>query len=280
MMVAESLFPLCRHGAGRHVLHVVKWNPGGSSTPIVCVHALTRCAGDFERLAAAFSDRAVYAPEMAGRGKSPWLLDNALYITPHYKEDCLQVMDALNLEQVDWIGTSMGGLIGMAIAVDHPARIRKLVLNDVGPFLPHAALRRIGSYLGLAPRFADLDQAYRYVRTVYGGFGMTHDEDWRAFTARSMRQNRDGSFSVHYDPGIAAPFKNVPGDIDLWPVYDRITCPTLVLRGASSDVLLEKDAIAMTQRGPKARLVTFEGCGHAPALVEEGQLRVVREFLE
>src|SRR5262249_22737401 len=139
---------------------------------------------------------------------------------------------------------------------------------------------RIGSYVGQDPRFSDLEQAYRYCRTIYAGFGMAEDENyWRAFTSRSVRQKEDGSYRLHYDPRLAHGVTSVQRRVDLSPVYEMITCPTLVLRGAASDVLLEKDAKAMTERGPKAQLVTFEGCGHAPALAEEKQIRAVKEFL-
>ncbi|MBI3418767.1 MAG: alpha/beta hydrolase [Proteobacteria bacterium] len=284
-MTAESLHVFCSHGPARHRIHILKWGESSphknlNDVPVFCVHALTRIAEDFEAVAQSFSPRPVYAAEMIGRGGSPWLLDAALYTYPHYVDDCVQALDALNLKEVDWLGTSMGGLIGMIIAANHPKRIRRLILNDVGPFLPFAALQRIGGYLGQIQRFSDLEQAYRYCRTVYVGFGLKTEETWREFTRRSLRQNKDGSWRLHYDPRIADAFKQVRGDVDLWPVYDQVRCPTLVLRGAMSDVLLEKDAQRMTETGPRARVITFEGCGHAPALVEEEQIKAVKEFLE
>lgn len=278
MMQPESVFLSCRHGAGHHRLHIKTWN--GAGRPLFMVHALTRSAGDFDALANALEGRRILAPDMIGRGQSPWVLDSALYITPHYVDDCLQLMDFLKIQEADWVGTSMGGLIGMMLAAQNPGRIRKLVLNDVGPFLPLSALQRIGSYLGQVQRFADMDQAYRYCRTVYAGFGLESEEGWRGFTQRSLRQQSDGSYVLHYDPAIGDMFKQVQSDINLWPFYDLIRCPTLVLRGAQSDVLTEKDAEAMTQRGPKATLVTFPHVGHAPALESAEQIKVVTEFLK
>jgi pimeloyl-ACP methyl ester carboxylesterase len=280
MAESRSLYPVCAHGAGRHKIHVSVWNQDAKGRPLFCVHALTRVAGDFESLANAFPDRPVYAPEMAGRGQSPWLLDSHLYGLPHYVDDCLQVMDQLQLGTVDWLGTSMGGLIGMMVAATHPQRIRKIILNDVGPFLPLAGVKRIASYLGLFQRFSDMEQAIRYCRTVYGGFGLTSDEAWRKFTERSVVQNEDGSYRLSYDPRIADLFGIIDRDVNLWPIYEMIKCPTLVLRGAQSDVLLEKDARDMTNRGPQAKLVTFENVAHAPALESDAQIAVVKEFLD
>jgi len=280
MIEAGSLYPVCAHGAGRHRLHVAVWNQHSTALPLFCVHALTRVAADFESVANAFPARPVYAPEMAGRGKSAWLLDSHLYSLMHYVDDCIQVLDSLKLQQVDWVGTSLGGLIGMMVAATHPARIRKLVLNDVGPLLPLSALQRIGSYLGVIQRFSDMEQAIRYCRTVYVGFGITSDAAWRKFAERSTVQNEDGSYRLHYDPRIADVFKIVDTDINLWPFYEQIRCPTLVLRGALSDVLLENDARDMTLRGPKAKLVTFDNVAHAPALESDDQVAVVKEFLE
>jgi pimeloyl-ACP methyl ester carboxylesterase len=278
-MNPESSFVTCSHGTGAHRLHYLQWGDSPHPTPVFCVHALTRRAEDFAELAQSLQPCAVVAPDMVGRGQSPWLLDSSLYSYPHYINDCIQLLNKIGLMPVDWIGTSMGGLIGMTIAALHPGRIRKLVLNDVGPFLPHAALARIGEYLDMTPRFADAEQAYRYCRTVYAPFALTSEEEWRAFTARSIRPAKDGSLRLHYDPRLGDVFKSVNGDVDLWPVYDRVQCPVLVLRGAQSDVLQAEDAAAMTRRGPRAKLVTFEGIGHAPALTTPDQIGAITAFL-
>jgi pimeloyl-ACP methyl ester carboxylesterase len=280
IMNPESSFATCSHGAGAHRLHYLQWGDRPAPTPVFCVHALTRRADDFMPLAQALAPRTVVAPDMVGRGQSPWLLDSSLYSYPHYINDCIQLLNKLGLLQVDWVGTSMGGLIGMSIAAMHPGRIRKLVLNDVGPFLPLTAIQRIGAYLDMAPVFADAEQAYRYCRTVYAPFGLKSEEEWRDFTARSIRQKKDGSWCLHYDPRLGDLFKSVNHDVNLWPAYDRVQCPVLVLRGASSDVLKAEDAIAMTRRGPKAQLITFEGVGHAPALAEADQIAAVQMFLD
>jgi pimeloyl-ACP methyl ester carboxylesterase len=279
IMQPESSHLSCQHGAATHKLHVLKWGGESTQPPVFAVHALTRCAGDFTKLAEALSPRATFAPDMVGRGGSPWLLDSSLYAYTHYVNDCVQLLDKLQLKEVDWVGTSMGGLIGMMVAAMHPRRIRKLVLNDVGPYLPLLALQRIGAYLKMHPTFADVEQAERYCRTIYAPFGIKEEQDWRDITERTIRPAAKGGYTLHYDPRIAEPFNDVHQDVDLWPVYQMIGCPVLVLRGATSDVLRADDAKRMTEVGPRAKLVTFEGCGHAPGLVSAEQIQVVKDFL-
>jgi pimeloyl-ACP methyl ester carboxylesterase len=281
-MQPESSFFTCRHGTAQHRLHMLRWETAGAdagATPVVCVHALTRCAGDFTKLAEALAPRSVVAPDIMGRGDSPWVLDSSLYVLGHYVDDCAQLLGRFGGRPVDWVGTSMGGLIGMMVAAMHPGRIRRLVLNDVGPYLPLAALQRIGGYLKVSPVFADFDQAYRYCRTIYAPFGIDDENEWKAMTERTIRPAKNGGYRLHYDPRIAEPFNSVTDDVNLWPVYDRIMSPTLVLRGATSDVLRAEDAEAMTQRGPRATLVTFENVGHAPGLVSTDQIKAVTDFL-
>ncbi len=276
-MEARSRLMVCTHGAGRHELHVLSWHEGRTGAPLFCVHALTRVAGDFGTLAEFFPDRPVHAPDMPGRGGSAWLLDSSLYGLHHYMQDCLQALDALELQQVDWIGTSMGGLVGMMLAAFHPARIRRLVLNDVGPFVPQEGLRRIAQALALRPRFRHFDDALRYCRAAYAGFGNLGEDDWRALARRSL--SPDGT-RLHFDPRIADNFNAAGGDVDLWPVYERIIAPVLALRGEDSDILRAEDAEMMKRLGPRAQCVTFPGCGHAPALMSAEQLRVIAGFLD
>ncbi len=182
-------------------------------------------------------------------------------------------------DQVDWIGTSMGGLIGMMLAAQPDSPIRRFVVNDVGPFIPKAALERLAIYVGKTPRFATLDEFERYLRTIAAPFGPLADAQWRHLAEHSSRRYDDGSLGAAYDPAIGNAFAAPLQDVVLWPVWDALSCPTLVLRGKQSDLLLRETAEEMTLRGPKARLVEFDGIGHAPMLMSDDQIAVVRDFL-
>jgi pimeloyl-ACP methyl ester carboxylesterase len=259
---------------------------------VVCVHGLTRNGRDFDTLASALAGTGagcrVVCPDVVGRGESGWLANPAGYGFPQYLADMTVLLARLEAEAIDWVGTSMGGLIGMMMAAQPGTPIRRLVLNDVGPFLPKAALARIGTYVGHDPRFADLDAAEAYVRDVHSGFGALSDREWRHLTETNVMEvegratdgGADGTLRLRYDPGIGAGFRGAPPeDVDLWTVWDRITVPSLVLRGADSDLLLSETAAEMTRRGPRAELAEIAGCGHAPALMDPGQISLVRDWL-
>jgi pimeloyl-ACP methyl ester carboxylesterase len=206
------------------------------------------------------------------------------YGVPQYVADMVTLVARLNAQSVHWVGTSMGGLIGLSLAGLADSPISRLVINDVGPRLDAVALTRIGSYLGLPVRFADIDQAIDYVSTVAAPFGLHTREEWREITEPSLRRE-GGGWVLHYDPRIAEPFKAVTpqsaeaGEAALWELYDGITCPTLITRGANSDLLSRDTAGEMTRRGPRARLVEFAGVGHAPMFFHDDQIAVVRDFL-
>lgn len=271
----------CASGAGLHRIAYLEWGDPGNSRVLVCVHGLTRCARDFDNLARALSDRyRVVCPDVAGRGDSDWLADPMLYAIPQYVADMVTLVARLDVEQVHWVGTSMGALIGMALAAQKDSPVAKLVLNDAGPVIGKAALERIGAYLGAAPTFASVEAAEKVVRAVSAPFGPHTDAQWRFLTEVVLRKNADGSYRFHYDPKIAEPYRQqIPdGDVELWPVWDAIRCPTLVIRGAQSDLLSKATAQQMTQRGPKAKLVELPGIGHAPTLMHEDQIAVVRDW--
>jgi pimeloyl-ACP methyl ester carboxylesterase len=174
----------------------------------------------------------------------------------------------------------MGGLIGMGVAASEASLVRRLVLNDIGPFIPKAALARINTYLGLDLRFASLDQLEAHLREINAGFGPLTDAEWRHLAEHSARRRDDGSFGLNYDQRLGEPMKKGPlEDVDLWPVWDQISCPVLLLRGKESDLLLGDTAAEMAQRGPGAEIVEFDGTGHAPALMAKDQIEVVREWL-
>ncbi|MEZ5932430.1 MAG: alpha/beta hydrolase [Alphaproteobacteria bacterium] len=249
---------------------------------VLCVHGLTRNGRDFDALAAALAEDAfVVCPDVVGRGRSEWLNDPADYAVPTYAAHLLQLIEHLGAEEVDWVGTSMGGLIGMGIAVLEANPIRRLVLNDVGPFLPKAALERIGAYLGLELAFDSLQDLEDHLRLIHAPFGPLSDRQWAHLAEHSARRRDDGKVVLGYDPKIAEPFRTADPveDLDLWAMWEAIRCPTLVLRGGDSDLLLAETARRMAERGPKTDLVTIDGVGHAPALMDPGQIAIIRDWL-
>lgn len=247
---------------------------------IICVHGLTRNGRDFDTLAQALAENArVVCPDVLGRGRSEWLEDPEAYAVPGYVGHMLQLIQHLGAPRIDWIGTSMGGLIGMGIASMETSPIQRLVLNDVGPFLPKEALERIGAYLGLQLVFETIDQLETHLRQIHAPFGRLTDEQWRHLATHSARTRPDGKVVLSYDPRIATPFKaGESEDVDLWPIYDAIRCPTLLIRGAESDLLPKDIALDMTRRGPKTKLVEIEGAGHAPALMDPDQIEAIRAW--
>ena len=274
----------CISPTGLHNMHYTEWGARDNPRVVVCVHGLTRNCRDFDALAQALEkDFRVVCPDIAGRGKSGWLLDKQQYGLAQYAADITTLLARLSADgerEILWVGTSMGGMIGMVLSCLPQTPIRKLVLNDVGTLIPKASLERIGKYVGKAPSFKTIEETIAYVRFVSAPFGPLTDAQWEHLTRHNARQTTDGQWTMNYDPGIAAPFQKEPHvDIEMWPYYDRITCPTLLLRGADSDLLLKDTALAMTQRGPKAKLVEFVGVGHAPMLRAEDQIHAVTEFL-
>jgi pimeloyl-ACP methyl ester carboxylesterase len=275
----------CMTPEGFHRMAYTEWGDPANPRVLVCVHGLTRCSRDFDALARAMSSHyRVVCPDVAGRGDSDWLNNPMLYIVPTYAADVATLIARLDVDEVHWVGTSMGGLIGMGIAALPRSPITKLVLNDVGPVLSAVSLSRIGGYLGKAPRFASIEEAEQFVRATSAPFGPHSDAEWRFLTEHVVRREADGGLRMHYDPAIAqaflAGFQSTGGkDIELWNMYDAIRCPTLLLRGRESDLLTGATAAAMGARGPKARCVEFAGVGHAPTLMHEDQIAVVKGFL-
>ncbi|MCZ7563885.1 MAG: alpha/beta hydrolase [Burkholderiales bacterium] len=273
---------LCASASGLHRLSYVEWGAPDNARVVVCVHGLTRCARDFDPLAQALADRyRVVCPDMPGRGFSDWLRDPAEYAIPTYVNDVVTLVARLDVEMVDWVGTSMGGLVGMALAAQPGAPVRRMVLNEAGPLVQAASLERIATYVGRAPRFASFAEAEAYVRTVSAPFGPHSDAEWRFLTEHVVRQQPDGGYAMHYDPQLALPFNAVRPhqDVELWGLWDAIACPTLVIRGELSDLLTRETIAEMRQRGPRARAVEFAGVGHAPTLMQAEQIALVRDFL-
>lgn len=282
MSGARSRTVQCVSPRGLHRIAYREWGEPRNPRVLVCVHGLGRCARDFDALAAAMSgEYRVVCPDVAGRGDSDWLADPMLYQIPQYVADMVTLLARLDAETVHWTGTSMGALIGMTLAAQPNTPLRRLVVNDAGPVIARASLERIASYFGMAPVFPSLEAAEKYVRAVSAPFGPHSDAEWRFLTEVAVRQNADGSWRLHYDPKIAEPFRaTMPEkDLELWPVWDAIRCPTLVLRGEQSDLLARETCAQMRERGPKATVVEIAGVGHAPTLLHADQIKIVRDFL-
>lgn len=261
-------------------LAFVDWGSRRRDGVVLCAHGITRQGRDFDALAREIcGDFQVIEIDVAGRGRSGWLADKTAYNFDTYLRHVRALMDYRGIATMDWVGTSMGGIMGMLLAAEEASPIRRLVINDVGPFIPGAALEKIGAYIGANPSFPNLQAASDYLREVHAGFGELTDADWSDMTIHSVTREADGHYVLHYDPAIGDAFKEPSGDVDLWSVYDRIQCPVLVLRGADSEVLTAETAREMPKRGPRAELVEFPGCGHAPALMNGEQISVIHEWL-
>ena len=275
----------CLGAAGLHRMAYWEWGDAANPRVLVCVHGLSRQGRDFDTLAQVMcADYRVVCPDVVGRGRSDRLTDARGYQVPAYVTDMVTLLSRVNAETVHWVGTSMGGLIGLGLASLERSPISRLVLNDVGPTIEYQALLRIGSYLGRPLRWKSLDEAADYLQTISAGFGPHSRAQWLALSQPMLVADGD-AFKLHYDPAIAAPFKAVTpeiaaaGEAMAWAAFDAIRCPTLLLRGADSDLLSRSTAQAMTARGPKARVIEFAGVGHAPTLVATDQIDAVRAFL-
>ena len=286
----------CPDSTGGHRMAYWQWGNPEAGHVIVCLHGLSRQGRDFDVLAQALVARAgddlrVVCPDVVGRGKSDWLKDPMSYQIPNYAADMLALLTHIKPTMLDWVGTSMGGLIGMVICgqpgLPLPVPVRRLVLNDVGPTIQWQALQRIGQYLGNAPRFASLEQAAQAMWVISTSFGPHTPEQWMALSQHMVKPMTDekGGVTLHYDPAIALPFRAVTaesaaqGEAALWQLFDNIKAKTMLLRGANSDLLSHETAQAMTARGPKVLLMEFDGVGHAPTLIAQNQVQAVADFL-
>jgi pimeloyl-ACP methyl ester carboxylesterase len=273
---------LCASASGLHRMSYVEWGDPSNERVLICVHGLTRCARDFDALARALADRyRVVCPDMPGRGESDWLTNPMEYATPTYINSVVTLIARLRVESVDWVGTSMGGLIGMGFASLEKAPVRRMVLNEAGPVVTGLSLNRIGTYVGKAPPFPSFEAAVEYVRGVSVFFGPHSDAEWRFLTEHYVRRQPDGTYRAHYDPQLAEPFNaGAPHkDLELWPVWEKVRCPTLVIRGGLSDLLMRDTVERMKTTGPHAEAVELRGVGHAPTLMHADQIAIVRDFL-
>jgi pimeloyl-ACP methyl ester carboxylesterase len=294
----------CPDATGGHRMAYWQWGQADSPNVVVCVHGLSRQGRDFDVLARALVEQGAGRPgglrvvcvDVVGRGESDWLKDPMGYQLRSYAGDMLALMGQLHAQatmtSLDWVGTSMGGLIGVAVCgtpgLPLPVPVRRLVLNDVGPAIQWQAIVRIGMYLGQAGHFGSVQQAADAMWAISQSFGPHTPEQWLALSRPMLRRVSDAAdaeWRLHYDPAIAVPFKQETeesarqGEATLWQLYDNIKAETLLVRGKQSDLLSSQTAQAMTARGPKARLVEFEGVGHAPTLIAADQVAAVAGFL-
>ena len=278
-----------------------RWGNAQAQRVLVCAHGLTRQGRDFDRLAQALVAQStealqVICPDVAGRGQSEWLNNPALYQIPQYAADMLAMLGqvqaqlgSLPMQSLDWVGTSMGGLIGLVLSgqpgLPLPAPIRRLVLNDVGPAITWSSVQRMQGYVGLYGQYRDLDEAAAQLWTLSQGFGPVLPEVWREMSSHMTRPGTQGGLTLHYDPAIGVPLRAMTpdmaaaGEATLWALYDQVQAETLLIRGQDSDLLTPETALEMTQRGPHARLETWPGFGHAPTLTGEDQIRALASFL-
>ena len=271
----------CMGPHGLHHIAYTEWGDPDNQRVVVCVHGLTQNGRVFDALAQALSiNYRVICPDIVGRGRSDWLDSKEDYAFSLYISDMVTLIARLGVAHVDWVGTSMGGVIGMLLAGQPHTPVRRLVLNDVGPLIPAQSMRRIAQYIGRAPVFASMDEAEKYIREIGATYGPLTDEQWRHLTRYSVRPVDQG-YSLVYDPGLGKPFHIMPilMNVEVWDAYDRIRYPVLSIRGAESDLLRRETWLEMSKRGPKAKLVEFAGIGHAPMLMARDQIETIRDFL-
>ncbi|RZT42422.1 alpha/beta fold hydrolase [Cupriavidus agavae] len=281
-------FVQCISPAGLHRMAYHEWGDPANPRVLMCVHGLTRTGRDFDVFARTMSDEyRVVCPDVVGRGRSEWLADPKQYILPQYVSDMVTLIARLNVEQVDWFGTSMGGLIGMSLAGLPKSPVRKLLLNDVGPRITAQAIERIGAYLGLPVRFKTFEEGLAYLQTISASFGRHTPEQWRELNGAILKpvQGAEGlEWGLHYDPALAVPFRNTTpevvqaGEAALWHLFGAAPGPTLVVRGAQSDLLLRETAADMVARGKQVTTIDIPDVGHAPTFVDAAQVDIARRF--
>ena len=279
--------PMTEHsilGLGPHGFHRVayfQWGDPRNDRVLICVHGLTRRGRDFDWLARSLEERyRVICVDLPGRGQSDWLSVAADYQPSTYLQNAAALIARLNVEQVDWLGVSLGGLMGMMLAAQPKTPIRRLVLDDIGGYVGAEALRRIAAYVGQDPSFPDRAGLEAYMREINTGYGPLTDAQWEHLVTHGSRLDENGAWRLHYDPKLAEPFKEGFSEpVALWPLWDLIACPVLILRGGESDILTAETAAEMVARKPGTQLVEFEGVGHAPMLLDPAQIDAVRRWL-
>ncbi|MFT6625435.1 MAG: pimeloyl-ACP methyl ester carboxylesterase [Cycloclasticus sp.] len=266
---------------GLHKLAYTEWGDKDNPNVIVCAHGLSRNRHDFDVLADRLSSKhRLICFDFPGRGESDWLIDKNAYDFTQYIVDALIVIAHTNENKVDWLGTSMGGIVGMLLASMDKSPIKRLILNDVGPFIPKAALMRIAQYLGKQPNFDTVEGLEAYIRTVHAGFGNLSDKQWQHLALYGQRTLENGQLTLNYDPDISLIYSSKPlQDVNLWPIWTAIKQPTLLIHGEESDLLDGVTAEKMSQTGPQADLISIAKTGHAPALMNDADISSIQQWL-
>lgn len=284
------------HGISEEGFHRMYYREYGQETAantLVCVHGLTRNSCDFHFLAEALKNKhRVVAPDVVGRGKSDHLKDPQNYGYEQYLSDMNALLQRLNVEKVDWLGTSMGGLFGIIMAAQPKNPIKRLILNDIGPFVPAGAIARIKMYASTEIVFDSLEQADETLKATYAPFGPMSPEQWEYLLKHSITKTKDG-YTLAYDPQATGVVEgsaedrrdkmvedNTIGDVTFWEFWDKITCPVLVINGRDSDILPPPVVKEMQSRGPKFDHVYIEEAGHAPSLMPKDQIAHIEEWLK
>ena len=266
--------------SGFHKIAYTEWGDADNPNVLICVHGLTRNSRDFDHVARALmNDFRVICPDIVGRGDSDYTHNPATYNYPQYLSDMVVLLARIGVSQVSWLGTSMGGIIGMMLAAKSHCPFKKIILNDVGMFVPKAAVERIAA-TAIYSKFATLDDAKKALQIRLSPFGIQGNEQWEYIAEHSFYQGSDGHFHYRYDPVLmeAAAAAGI-GDVHLEPIWAAMHCPTLILRGAESDLLLPETVAQMIEMRPGTKTVTFPGCGHAPALMDAGQIQIIKDYL-
>lgn len=270
---------------GFHKLAYTEWGNPDDPCPVVCVHGLTRNGRDFDFLAQALAEsgRRVICPDIVGRGRSMWVQNPATYAYPQYCADMAALIARLDVQAVDWVGTSMGGLIGMFLAGALRSPVRRLLMNDIGPFIPKSFIARLRGYVGAPKRFASPDEVEAYLREIHRTFGPLSDAQWRHLAEHSAQLMRGGYYVPAYDPKIGAAFQadGDPEDVDMWAAWSLVSAPVMAIRGAQSD-LLSRDLVARMRdqhRSKQVEELVVADAGHAPALMAEDQIAAVKAWV-
>ena len=267
-------------GEGTHQLAYYEWPNSSSQKTIIGVHGLTRNGRDFDFFAEECAkDYRVLCPDVPGRGRSEWLKDKSWYHYGTYVADMIYFFEKLQLKNISWVGTSMGGLIGMVMAATYPEYVKKLVMNDIGPFIPESALKRLGEYVGKEVAFDTMEEAEKYLRSILAPWSITDPLHWQHMAEHSFRQSA-GKYVLNYDPDIKQAFFSVKGDLDMWDLWAQVKCPVLILRGATSDLLTNATAQRMKASRPGVQLIEFPNIGHAPSLMPQEQIQQVKAWLD
>jgi pimeloyl-ACP methyl ester carboxylesterase len=279
-MQKKSLLSLST--AGFHNVSYVEWGSSNSKRTILCGHGMTRNGRDFDLMASQLSTNSrVVCPDLIGRGDSTWFADSHLYNQAQYLIDMTALIARLDVTSITWVGTSLGGLLGMYLASQQNSPITSLILNDVGPVVPRSAIARIAKYAAGDVTFPNLDVAQQYMRRIFATGEDLSDEVWCNLTQHSVKLQPDGSYALAYDPKVSSSmFKFWFTGVHLWPIWERIKCPVLILWGANSDVLLPETVERMCKSGPQIEVVKIPNCGHAPSLMAKDQIDIIGNWLE